>query len=264
MRIAGSRALVTGASSGIGAEIARELARRGAEPILVARGVDRLEQLASELREAGATVEVEPADLGDDADVARLAERLLDGRGAPEILVNNAGAGVWRAIDETDAGYAAAAMRLPYLAAYELTRLLAPAMIARGSGWILNMTSAAGYVTVPGATAYGVARWAMRAFSYQLDADLRGTGVGVTLLAPFEVDSPYFDNNPGSRERIPRITALVGTMTPEDVGRAAVDSIERERREWLIPARGRWLRRLTPPPVMRKLLQLTGWKRPRR
>jgi short-subunit dehydrogenase len=246
MRIAGSRALVTGASSGIGAEIARELARGGAEPILVARGAEKLEQLASELRDSGAKVEVEPCDLGDDADIARLADRLLAGGGAPDILVNNAGAGIWRAIDETEAGYATDAMRLPYLAAYELTRLLAPAMIARDSGWILNMTSAAGFITIPGATAYGVARWAMRAFSYQLDADLRGTGVGVTLLAPSEVDSPYFDNNPGSRERIPKIATLVGTMTPEDVGRAAVDSIERERREWLIPARGRWL-----------------WKRPR-
>ena len=169
-----------------------------------------------------------------DADIGRLAGRLLEGDGAPDILVNNAGAGIWRAIDETDAGYGAAAMQLPYLAAYELSRLLVPAMIARGSGWILNMTSAAAYVTIPGATAYGVARWAMRAFSYHLDADLRGTGVGVTLLAPFEVDSPYFDNNPGSRERIPKIANLVGTVTPADVAREAADSVERERRERLM------------------------------
>ena len=122
------------------------------------------------------------------------------------------------------------------------------------------MTSAAGYMAIPGATAYGVSRWAMRAFSYQLEAELRGSGVGVTLLAPFEVDSPYFDNNPGSRERIPRIARLVGSMTPADVAREAAESIERERRERMTPLRGRLIYRLTPPPLMRRLLGATGWK----
>ncbi len=261
MRIAGSRTLITGASSGIGAEIAREMARRGAKPILVARGRGKLELLADELRGRGAEVTVAPADLSDDEDVARLAAEVVAEGGPPDILINNAGAGIWRAIDETEAGYGEQAMRLPYLAAYELTRQLAPAMIERGSGWILNMTSAAGFVTVPGATAYGVARWAMRAFSYQLEDDLRDTGVGVGLLVPFEVDSPYFDNNPGSRERIPKIAALVGTMDEADVAREAADAIERERRQWVIPARGRWMLRTTPPALMRKLMQATGWRR---
>ncbi len=253
MKLSGRRVLVTGASSGIGAELARELVRRDAQPILVARGADKLEALAAELRDGGATVTVEACDLGDDAAIGRLAGRLLTGQGAPDVLINNAGAGIWRATWETEAGYAEQAARLPYLAAYELTRLLLPAMRERGSGWILNMTSAAGYLTIPGATAYGVARWAMRAFSYQLEAELRGSGVGVTLLAPFEVDSPYFDNNPGSRERIPKIANLVGDMTPADVAREAADSIERERRERIVPWRGRWIYRLTPPPLMRRL-----------
>jgi short-subunit dehydrogenase len=260
VKLSGRRVLVTGASSGIGAEIARELVRRDAQPILVARGADKLEALAAELREGGGTAEVEVCDLGDDAEIARLAERLLTGGGVPDVLINNAGAGVWRATWETEAGYAEQAARLPYLAAYELTRLLLPAMMERGTGWVLNMTSAAGYLTIPGATAYGVARWAMRAFSYQLEAELRGSGVGVTLLAPFEVDSPYFDNNPGSRERIPKIANLVGDMTPADVAREAADSIERERRERIVPWRGRLIYRLTPPPLMRWLLSRTGWK----
>ena len=262
MDLNGKRVLVTGASSGIGAEICRELARRGADLIPVARSTDKLETLADELRGIGATVEVEPCDLGDDAAIARLAERVLAGGGAPDVLVNNAGAGRWRATWETEAGYAEQAMRLPYAAAYELTRLLVPAMLERGSGWILNMTSAAGFMTIPGATAYGVARWAMRAFSYQLEAELRGSGVGVTLLVPFEVDSPYFENNPGSRERIPKIGRLVGDMTPADVAREAADSIERERRERMLPFRGRLIYRLTPTPLMRWLIAKTGWKRP--
>lgn len=263
MDLRGRSVLITGASSGIGAEIARELVRRGARPILVARGAEALEALAAELREAGGTVEVEPCDLSSDAEIARLAERVSGDR-LPDVLINNAGAGIWRATWETEAGYGEVAMRLPYLAAYELTRQLLPAMIERGSGWILNITSAAGYLAIPGATAYGVTRWAMRAFSYQLEAELRGSGVGVTLLAPFEVDSPYFANNPGSRERIPKIAALVGDMTPADVAREAADSIERERRERIVPWRGRLIQRLTPAPLMRLLVAKTGWKPERR
>ncbi len=259
MELRGRSVLITGASSGIGAEIARELVRRGARPILVARGAEALEALAAELWAGGGTIEVEPCDLSSDAEIARLAER-LSGERLPDVLVNNAGAGIWRATWETEAGYGEVAMRLPYLAAYELTRQLLPAMMSRGSGWILNMTSAAGYLAIPGATAYGVTRWAMRAFSYQLEAELRGSGVGVTLLVPFEVDSPYFANNPGSRERIPRIAKLVGEMTPADVAREAADSIERERRERIVPWRGRWILRLTPPAVMRRLVAATGWK----
>src|SRR5687767_13474101 len=261
-RLDGKLALVTGASSGIGVEIAKAIAGKGARVILVARGREGLERTAREITGAGGDAIAMPADLSDVNDIGRLAREVLTGPGTPHVLVNNAGAGRWRAVDETEPGEAQSAVALPYLAAYELTRELVPAMIERGSGHVLNMTSAAGYVTVPGATAYGVARWAMRAFSYQLEADLRGTGVGVSLLAPTEVDSPYFDNNPGSRERIPRIARLIGTMSEAEVGAAAVDAIEREYRERILPWRGRLLLRTTPAPLMRRLLERTGWKRP--
>ena len=122
------------------------------------------------------------------------------------------------------------------------------------------MTSAAGYLTIPGATAYGVARWAMRAFSYQLEAELVGSGVGVTLLAPFEVDSPYFENNPGSRERIPKIATLVGNMAPADVAREA-DGFDRAGAARANRSMERPLDyRVTPPPLMRRRSALTGWK----
>jgi short-subunit dehydrogenase len=260
-KLEGKLALVTGASSGIGVEIAKAIAARGAHVLLVARGREGLEATASEIAAAGGAATALTADLADVADVQRLAAEVLAGPGVPDVLVNNAGAGRWRAIDETDPGEAQRAVALPYLAAYELTRELVPAMIARGSGHILNMTSAAGFVTIPGANAYGVARWAMRAFSYQLEDDLRGTGVGVSLLVPSEVDSPYFDNNPGSRERIPKIAKLIGTMTEADVANAAVKAIEGERRELLVPWRSWLLVKTTPAPLMRMLMRRTGWRR---
>ena len=253
---------MTGASSGIGAAIARELASRGARVTLVARSREPLERLAAELEAAGGSARVEPADLSKLDEIEALVSRVLAATGAPDVLVNNAGAGRWRAIDETDPGEAAQMMALPYLAAFELTRALTPAMIAKGHGRVVCMTSLSGYTYIPGATGYAVARWAMRAFASQLREDLRGTGIGVTLIAPSEVDSPYFDNNPGSRERVPRAVALLGgAVTPEVVARATADAIERGRREVIVPRRAEVVVRLTPRPILDWLVRRTGWRR---
>jgi short-subunit dehydrogenase len=262
MRLAGSRVLVSGASSGIGAAIAREMAARGASVILVARRREALEELKREIAAAGGQARVEPADLSAVEDVEALAARVLADGGPPDVLVNNAGAGRWLAVDETPAGEAAQMMALPYLAAFELTRTLAPAMIAAGRGRVVCMTSLAGWTHIPGATGYAVARWAMRAFAGQLREDLRGTGVGVTLMAPSEVDSPYFDNNPGSRERIPRAVILLGGVTtPEAVARATADAVEHNRDEVIVPRFAAVAVKLTPKPVLDWLVRRSGWKR---
>ena len=263
MRLNGKETLVTGASSGIGAAIARELARRGARITLVARSRDALEQVAAEIEAGGGAARIEPADLSSVEQVEALARRVLDETGAPDVLVNNAGVGRWRAIDETDPGEAAHMMALPYLAAFELTRAFAPAMIARATGQIACMTSLSGYTYIPGATGYAVARWAMRAFASQLREDLRGTGIGVTLIAPSEVDSPYFDHNPGSRERIPSAVALLGrAVTPEVVAAAVADAIESERNEVIVPRRAELIVKMTPRPILDWIVRRTGWLRP--
>jgi uncharacterized protein len=262
MRVAGAHAVVTGASSGIGAAIARELAARGARVTLVARGREAMEELAREIAAGGGEAAVEVADLSRVDEVEALAGRLLAGGDPPDVLVNNAGAGRWLAVDETPPGEAADMMALPYLAAFELTRGLLPAMIERGAGRVVCMTSVAAWSYIPGATGYAVARWAMRAFASQLRADLAGTGVGVTLIAPTEVDSPYFDHNPGARERIPRASALFGGATStEVVARYTADAIERERNEVIVPRRAAILIKLTPRPVLDWLARRTGWRR---
>lgn len=264
MDLAGSVMLITGASSGIGAEIARAGARRGAELVLVARGRESLERLAAELRAQGREVTVRPADLADPAETDALAAELVGSGRVPDVLVNNAGAGRWRAVDENEPGESLRQVSVPYLAAFELTRGLVPAMIERGSGHVASMTSAAAYFFFPGANGYGSARWAVRAFDGHLREDLRGTGVGTTLIVPAEVDSPYFDHNPGSRERVPRIGRVLGTLGPELVAERAVRAIERGRRVVHIPRRlavfefsARHFPRSTQALVTR-----TGWHRP--
>ena len=261
MQLDGRHALVTGASSGIGAAIAKELSRRGARVTLVARGRPALEDVAASIRAEGGEVTVEPADLADLDAVEALAGRVL-AAGTPDVLVNNAGAGEWRAVEESAPGDALRMMRVPYLGAFELTRALAPAMIERGSGHVVCMTSLAGFTHIPGANAYAVARWAMRGFAGQLRADLRGTGVGVTLVSPAVVKTPYFDHNPGSLERIPKAAVLFGRrLSPEKVASATADAIERERHTAFVPAYGAWVLRLTPQPVVDWLSGRTGWRR---
>jgi short-subunit dehydrogenase len=262
VELRGSQAVVTGASSGIGAAIARELAGRGATVTLVARGRDGLEAIAAEISAAGGRAHVEAADLGDVDAVEAFAGRVMERSGPPDLLVNNAGAGRWLAIDETPAGGAEEMMRVPYLAAFETTRAFLPSMIERGSGRIACMTSLAAFTHIPGSTGYSVARWAMRAFADQLRCDLRGTGIGVTLLVPAEVDSPYFENNPGTRERIPRVTALLGgATTPEIVARASADAIARDRDQVIAPRRAAAVMKMTPKPILDRLTAGTGWRR---
>jgi short-subunit dehydrogenase len=153
-------------------------------------------------------------------------------------------------------------MRIPYLAAFEMTRAFLPAMIERGSGRIACMTSLAAFTRIPGSTGYSVARWAMRAFADQLRCDLRGTGVGVTLLVPAEVDSPYFETHPGTKARIPKATALLGgATTPEVIARASANALERDRNQVIAPRRAALVMKVTPKPILDRLTARTGWRR---
>ncbi|MBC9734108.1 SDR family NAD(P)-dependent oxidoreductase [Nocardioides marmotae] len=257
-KLSGQRVVVTGASSGIGAALARELAGRGAEVVLVARTRTALEALSAEL--PGSSVVV--GDLATAAGCAAAAGEILAG-GVPEVVVHNAGAGRWLAVDETPEGEAATMMAVPYLAAFELTRALTPAMIARRRGRHVYMTSVSAFLHVPGAAGYSAARWAVRGLAGQVRADLRGTGVGVTLLAPAEVDSPYFDHNPGTRERIPRATVLMGgRASTTTIARLGADAVEAGRRTAILPRQAALVVRTTPPPVLSWLAARTGWRHP--
>jgi len=154
-------------------------------------------------------------------------------------------------------------MAVPYFAAFEMTRAFLPGMLARGSGHVINLTSPASRLVWPGANAYTAARWAMRGFSEALRADLAGTGIDVTLVVPGKVASRYFEANPGSEERIPRISSLIPTLSPEAVAAAIVGVIERPRREVVLPAMLRLLflvHHVAPWPV-EALMVRTGWRR---
>ncbi|GIV98465.1 MAG: putative oxidoreductase YqjQ [Herpetosiphonaceae bacterium] len=263
MQIAGRTVLITGASSGIGAAAARALARKGAHVLLLARTQSILEQLAAEIRVRGGTAHVFPVDLADLAAIAHVTQTIKREIGTPDILINNAGAGRWLFIEETNPTEAAEMMAVPYLAAFAITQAFLGEMLRRGRGHIVNLTSPAGYIAWPGAAAYSVARWAMRGFTAALRADLSGTGVGVTLIVPGKVASPYFANNPGSEERIPQLSKLYRTLTPEQVAEAIVTAIEHNRREVVLPFMLKLtmlLHRFFPRPIEWLVIR-SGWKR---
>jgi short-subunit dehydrogenase len=256
-------ALVTGASSGIGAATARALASEGAHVCLLARTEGALRDVADDVRTAGGTATVYPIDLADFEAVEALADDVERDVGTPDVIVNNAGAGRFRPIEETSPEEAMDAMRVPYGAAFAVTRAFVDGMIDRGDGTVVTVTSAAAYAPWPGATAYAAARWAMRGFAAALRADLQETGVGVLSVVAGEVDSPYFDHNPGSRERLPAIAKLFPTLTPEDVADAIVDGLREDRRTVIVPGRLAavvWLHRLFPR-LVDELVVRTGWQR---
>jgi short-subunit dehydrogenase len=260
--------VVTGASSGIGAAVALAMAGAGAASVaLLARRVGALDTVAGLVRAAGAGAQAYPVDLSDLAAAEAVADRVSADLGPPEIVINNAGAGRWLFTEDTPPDEATAMMAVPYLGAFALTRKLLPAMLARRSGCIVNVTSPAAFCPWPGATAYAVARWAMRGFAEALRADLHGTGVRVALIVPGEVRSPYFDHNPGSYERLPRIARrLYRTLEVEEVAAMVVRAVERGKRLVVAPPLLRAtlaFHRVLPRPV-EWLIRRTGAHRPPR
>ena len=235
MKIAGSVSVISGASSGIGEATARLLAAKGSHVIILARDADRLEKVAADIRSENGVAHAYPVDLGDAAALAATAARIVAEHGSPDILFNNAGAGRWLPLLETSAEEAAAMMALPYLAAFNLTRELLPAMLKKGSGQIVNITSVACRLPWPGAVAYGAARAAVAAFTNALRSDIRGSGVSVTLAIFGTVETKYWKTNPGSREHLPAIAAAIRVLTQEEVAEAIVRGIERNRREIVQP-----------------------------
>ncbi len=223
--------LITGASSGIGAATAKRYGAAGGHVLLLARNAERLERVAQEIRASGGAASPYAVDLADAGTVAELAARITTEAGTPDVIVNNAGAGRWLSILATTPDEARMMMDVPYLAAFYVSRAFLPAMVARGSGRIACITSPAAYLAWADACAYIAARHALKGFAEAMRADLRGTGISVTLVVLGTVETPYWEHNPGSREHLPPTDPrLIRTLTVEEAAEAIMEGTEAGRR----------------------------------
>lgn len=224
-----STALITGASSGIGAELARELARRGHGVVLVARRVERLEALAEELRSAhGIRAEALACDLVDPAARDALPGRVEALGLRVDILVNNAGYGSAGQFVDLDVGAETDMVRLNCEAVVALSSAYAQQMVGRGSGGILIVASSAGMQPIPGQATYAASKAFALSFSEALHTELGPRGVAVTALCPGPVDTE-FAARAGLEDAFAQVPRFA-RVSSEDCARLAVDGLDRGRR----------------------------------
>lgn len=232
-------AVVTGASSGIGAATAARLAADGWQVVLVARGREGLDDVRDRITGAGGHAVVEALDAADGDAVVSMAARVVADQGVPEAIVNAAGAGQWRFIEDTPPALAAQMMGAPFGAAYNVTHAFMAALLARRRGVIVHVGSPASLGPWPGATAYTAARWALRGLHEALRQDLRGTGVRSSHVMFGEVSSPYFATNAVGPEVLPRVSRWFPVISPEDCAEVILGVIRRPRAQVIHPPRVR-------------------------
>ncbi len=206
-------AVVTGASSGIGRATALHFAKAGVVVVAVARTRSALEALAKEAPEGKIVIEVCDASQADE--VSAMAARVKAAHHVPDVIVNCAGLGSWKYLEDTSSSELHAMMGAPFLAAAHVTGAFLGSMIECRSGAVLHVGSPAAFQPWAGSTAYACSRFALRGLHEALRIDLIGTGVTTSHVVFGEVTSSYFDNNPGSREHLPSVGTLIPKMTPE-------------------------------------------------
>lgn len=197
MTFDGKRALITGGSSGIGLALAKHLAADGAHVTILARQPEQLKQAVDELEKArvatGQAIEAVAADVSDLAAVTAALQPMLGGGRLPDLLINSAGVAHPGYAQELDIKIFHWMMDVNYFGTVHVTQTLLPRMLNRGSGHIVNISSVAGFMAVFGYTAYGASKFAVRGYSDALRAELKGTGVDVSIVYPPDTQTPQLD-----------------------------------------------------------------------
>jgi short-subunit dehydrogenase len=215
-------ALVTGASSGIGAAFAQALAREQYDLVLVARRADRLEELAKSLREARPVeVEVLPADLTDAAGIARVVARIEED--PPDLLVNNAGRGTFGSFADLDRERELDEIELNVSALVRLTHASLSGMLRRGHGAVINVSSMAGFQPMPFNATYGGTKAFVNSFTEALHEELRESGVRVQVLCPGFTRTEFQDTAGVDESAVPGFA----WMEAEEVVEASLRALER-------------------------------------
>jgi short-subunit dehydrogenase len=227
---AGKRLLITGASSGVGAALARALAKEGAVVGLIARRRDRLAEVLSDCQTASPDSTMWVADLADSASVGPLALRAWDTLGGIDVLVNNAAIPKRRVVTALDPDDVEAVMRVNFFAPMRLTLAVLPKMLSRGAGMIVNVSSVGGRLGIIHESAYCASKFALCGWSESMAVDLHGTGISVKLIEPGPVDTEIWDQ-PDNDDPIydgPK-------FSPDEVARGIVAALGSDGFEHYVP-----------------------------
>lgn len=221
--------VVTGASSGIGEQIARELSRRGRAVTLVARDADKLARLAEQLTVDGGRADVVALDLRDELARASLLDRVADLGLFPEALVNNAGFSTYGPVAESSPEAELDMVEVDVVAVVDLCTRFLPGLLDRGRGAILNVASTAAFQPLPGQAGYAAAKAFVLSYTQALAGELRGTGVTATALCPGPVHTGFAANAGIPDEDAEAALPSVMWVPAATVAMAAVDGMERGR-----------------------------------
>jgi 3-dehydrosphinganine reductase len=226
--------LITGGTSGIGLELARILAARGARLFLFARSQDNLINTVNDLQtvQAGEYHGI-PTDVSDANQVAQSVKQVIEMAGVPDLLINCAGAAHPGYVQDLDLEIFRWMMDVNYYGTVFVTKAVLPGMIARKSGYIVSIASLAAIVGMYSYTAYGASKFALRGFSDALRMEMKPHGIQVSIVYPADTDTPALtyeaQYNPAELKQILKILPALDPIPPEQVARAIVGGIDRQK-----------------------------------
>jgi len=227
-------ALITGGTSGIGLELARILAARGARLFLFARSQENLNKTINDLQtvQAGEYHGI-PTDVSDANQVAQSVKQIIKMAGVPDLLVNCAGAAHPGYVQDLDLEIFRWMMDVNYFGTVFVIKAILPGMIERKSGYIVNIASLVAVVGMYGYTAYGASKFALRGFSDTLRMEMKPHGIQVSIVYPADTDTPQltYENQykPAELKQILQILPALDPIPPEQVARAIVGGIDRQK-----------------------------------
>ena len=231
MNYAGKVVVVTGASSGIGEESAIEFAKRKANVILVARRKEKLDQVAQKISKYNSQVMTLQCDVSQKSQVESMSKTVLEKTGRIDILVNNAGFAIYGTVADLKVEEIESQIATNFFGMIYCTKAFLPKMLDQKSGHIVNVASVAASFGLPGMASYCASKFAMLGFSEGLYHELKGTGVGVTVVSPIMVRTNFFDNT--SFKSVPKYSPT--SLSSKTVAKAVIKAASSSRLEIIVP-----------------------------
>lgn len=225
--------LITGASSGIGALTARKLAEHGAIPILTARSGEKLEQVGALIPGAHDRIVM---DVTDETQVNAAVRSVLERYGRIDVLINNAGYGIFESFENTTVDEFAGMMDINYMGVVRCTKSVLPHMLAAGRGHVVNVASLAGKIGSAKSSAYSATKHAVLGFTNALRQEMSGRNIAITAINPGPVDTPFFDKADPSGQYVENMRFFL--LRPEQVADAILKAIKKRKPEVNLPFMG--------------------------